>query len=344
MKELTIGMDLGDRRHAVCVLNKAGEAIEERTVLNDRESIGEWICRYKGATVAMETGTHSPWISRFLEELGMKVYVANARKLRAISTSNTKSDKADARMLARLCRADVELLSPIRHRSEQCQRDLVRVKVRDALVRTRVNQMNSVRFLMKSLGVKIPSGCKASVFVKRVREELSEDYLELVEPLLAMLDGIESKIREVDKQLEELAAKQYPETERLKQVPGVGPLTALTFILTLESPDRFPKARDVGPFLGLSPKRDQSGETDKQLRITKAGNGHMRRLLTNCSHYIIGPFGPPCDLREAGLRICERGGSIAKKKAVIAVARKLSVTLLALWRSGEDYCPVKEAA
>jgi len=344
MKELTIGMDLGDRRHAVCVLNKAGEAIEERTVLNDRESIGEWICRYKGATVAMETGTHSPWISRFLEELGMKVYVANARKLRAISTSNTKSDKADARMLARLCRADVELLSPIRHRSEQCQRDLVRVKVRDALVRTRVNQMNSVRFLMKSLGVKIPSGCKASAFVKRVREELSEEYLELVEPLLVMLDAIEAKIREVDKQLEELAAKQYPETERLKQVPGVGPLTALTFILTLESPDRFPKARDVGPFLGLSPKRDQSGETDKQLRITKAGNGHMRRLLTNCSHYIIGPFGPPCDLREAGLRICERGGSIAKKKAVIAVARKLSVTLLALWRSGEDYCPVKEAA
>jgi transposase len=148
----------------------------------------------------------------------------------------------------------------------------------------------------------------------------------------------------VDKQLEELAAWCYPETERLKQVPGVGPLTALTFILTLESPDRFPKARDVGPFLGLSPKRDQSGESDKQLRITKAGNGHMRRLLTNCSHYILGPFGPPCDLREAGLRICERGGPIAKKKAVIAVARKLSVTLLALWRSGEDYSPIKKVA
>lgn len=344
MKALTIGMDLGDRRHAVCVLDEAGKYIEERTVLNDRENIGEWICRYKGATVAMETGTHSPWISRFLEELGFTVHVANARKLRAISTSNTKSDKADARMLARLCRADVELLSPIRHRSEQCQRDLVRVKVRDALVRTRVNQMNSVRFLMKSLGVKIASGCKASAFVKRVREELSEDYLELVEPLLVMLDAIEAKIREVDKQLEELAAECYPETERLKQVPGVGPLTALTFILTLESPDRFLKARDVGPFLGLSPKRDQSGETDKQLRITKAGNSHMRRLLTNCSHYIIGPFGPPCDLREAGLRICERGEGIAKKKAVIAVARKLSITLLALWKSGEDYCPVKEAA
>lgn len=344
MKDITIGMDLGGRRHAVCVLNKAGKVVEERTVINDRESIGEWICRYKGATVAMETGTHSPWVSRFLEELGLKVYVANARKLRAISASNTKSDKEDARMLARICRADVELLSPVKHRSEACQRDLVKVKVRDALVRTRVNQMNSVRFLLKSLGVKIPSGCKATSFVKKVRAELADEYLELVRPLLEMLDVIEAKIKGVDKDLEVMAAERYPETDRLKQVPGVGPLTALSFVLTLESPQRFAKAREVGPYLGLSPQRDQSGDTDKQLRITKAGNTQLRCLLVNCSHYILGPFGPPCDLREAGMRICERGGGIAKKKAVIAVARKLSVTLLALWKSGEDYCPAKEAA
>lgn len=337
-------MDLGDRRHAVCVLSKDGKVIEERTVVNDRNSIGEWIIRYKGATVAMETGTHSPWVSRFLEELGMKVYVANARKVRAIWSSDTKSDKEDARMLAKLCRVDVELLSPVKHRSEACQRDLVKVKVRDALVRTRVNQMNSVRFLLKSLGVKIPSGCKASSFVKKIREDLLEEYLDLVNPLLEMLDVIESKIKEVDKDLEVMAAERYPETERLRQVPGVGPLTALSFVLTLESPERFAKARDVGPYLGLSPRRDQSGDTDKQLRITKAGNTQLRCLLVNCSHYILGPFGPPTDLREAGERICERGGGIAKKKAVIAVARKLSVTLLALWKSGEDYCPIKEAA
>lgn len=344
MKTATIGIDLGDRRHAVCVLNKAGEVIEERTVINDRESIGEWIIRYKGATVAMETGTHSPWVSRFLEELGMRVYVANARKLRAISTSDTKSDKEDARMLARLCRADVELLSPVKHRSEACQRDLVRVKVRDSLVRTRVNQMNSVRFLLKSLGVKIPSGCKATSFVKQVRAGIGEEYQELVEPLLVMLEAVNAKIKEVERDLEQMASERYPETELLKQVPGVGPVTALTFVLTLESPDRFPKAREVGPYLGLSPRRDQSGGTDKQLRITKAGNRQLRCLLVNCAHYILGPFGPPCDLRAAGMRICERGGGIAKKKAVIATARKLSVTLLALWKSGEEYCPVKEAA
>jgi len=343
MKNITIGMDLGDRCHAVCVLNKAGEEMEERTVVNDRESIGEWIIRYKGATVAMETGTHSPWVSRFLEELGMKVYVANARKLRAISSSNTKSDKEDARMLARICRADVKLLSPVKHRSEACQRDLVRVKVRDALVRARVNQMNSVRFLMKSLGVKIPSGCKATSFVKKVRGDLSEEYLELVGPLLEMLDEINVKIKQLDRELEEMATQRYPETLLLRQVPGVGPITALSFVLTLESPDRFPKAREVGPYLGLCPRRDQSGDSDKQLPITKAGNSQLRTLLVNCAHYILGPFGPPCDLRDAGMRICERGGSVAKKKAIIAVARKLSVTLVALWRSGEPYCPMKEA-
>ena len=344
MKEATIGMDLGDRRNAVCVLNKEGKVIEERSVMNDRESIGEWIIRYKGATVAMETGTHSPWVSRFLEDLGMRVYVANARKLRAISRSNTKSDKEDARMLARICRADVELLSPVKHRSEACQRDLVRIKVRDALVRARVNQMNSVRFLMKSLGVKMPSGCKATSFVKKVRADLADEYLELVGALLDMLDALEVKIKQVDKELEQMATERYPETERLRQVPGVGPITALSFILTLESPDRFAKAREVGPYLGLIPRRDQSGDSDKQLPITKAGNCQLRTLLVNCSHYILGPFGPPSDLREAGMRICERGGSVSKKKAIIAVSRKLSVILLTLWKNGETYCPIQEVA
>jgi len=314
MKKTTIGIDLGDRKHAVCVLNEAGTVVEERTVVNDRNSIREWIYRYKGATVAMETGTHSPWVSRLLEDLGFRVYVANARKLRAISSSNTKSDKEDARMLARLCRADVELLSPVKHRSERCQRDLVKVKVRDALVRTRVNQMNSVRFLMKSLGMKMPSGCKATSFVKKVRAELAAEYLELVTPLLEMLEVIEVKIKEVDKELERMATERYPETAILQQVPGVGPLTALSFVLILESPERFAKARDVGPYLGLSPRRDQSGETDKQLRITKAGNAQLRCLLVNCSHYILGPFGPPSDLRESGERIYQRGAGIAKKK------------------------------
>ena len=126
--------------------------------------------------------------------------------------------------------------------------------------------------------------------------------------------------------------QEYPEAQRLQEIPGVGPITALAFILVLEHHNRFKKARDVGPFLGLTPKRDQSGDLDKQLRITKAGNKMLRCLLVNCAQYTLGHFGPPSDIRSAGMRIAHGGSKIAKKKAVVAVARKLGVLMMALWK------------
>jgi transposase len=331
-----IGLDLGDRRHTVCVLDAAGEILAEFSIPNTREQLEGLSRQYPGAVIAMETGSHSPWISRLFEARGHRVYVANARKVRAISQSQTKSDKEDARMLARLARVDPKLLSPIRHRSEGAQRALVQLKVRDALVRSRVNQTNSVRFLLKSLGVIVPAKVKATAFVRKTRERLDAESIALVEPLLQAIDAVSAQIKAVETKLEELAT-QYPATARLQQVPGVGPLTALCFVLTVESPERFGCTRDIGPYLGLVPRRDQSGATDKQLPITKAGNAQLRCLLVNCAHYILGPFGPPSALREAGQRIAVAGGSAAKKRAVIAVARKLAVTLLALWKSGAEY-------
>lgn len=289
--------------------------------------------------MVMETGTHSPWVSRLVAALGHPVIVANARKLRAISQSQTKCDAEDAEMLARLGRADPKLLSPVRHRSEETQRALVRLKVREALVRNRVNLINSVRFLLKSLGVFVPSSIKSAAFPRKVRAQLAAADVALVAPLLTALDAINAEIKQLDLELETLAQERYPVTERLQQVDGVGPLTALCFVLTLESAERFPHARAAGPYLGLVPERDQSGLSDKQLGITKAGHVQMRCLLVNCAHYILGPFGPPCRLRAAGERIAARGGKSAKKRAVIAVARKLAVTLLALWKTGADYQP-----
>jgi transposase len=341
---VTIGWDLGDRRIAVCVLSAGGEIVAEESMANTRACIVAFAQRWPGALMVMETGTHSPWISRLLESLGHRVLVANARKLRAISTSVTKSDEEDARMLARLGRADPALLSPIKHRSEQGQRALLRIKVREALVRSRVNQMNSVRFLLKSLGLTVPSGSKAMTFTRKLRPMLDEATRCLVEPLLTMIDALNARIHEMDAELEAFGRERYPATERLRQVPGVGPLTALAFVLTIEDPARFRDTRDVGAYLGLVPRRDQSGNTDKQLPITKAGNVQLRCLLVNCAHYILGPFGPPCRLREAGERIAARGGKSAKKRAVIAVARKLAVTLLALWKSGADYEALPVAA
>ena len=330
-------MDLGDRRHAVCVLSANGDIVTEEAITNTRECLEAFAQRYPGAVIVMETGTHSPWVSRLFEARGHRVLVANARKLRAISQSQTKSDEEDAWMLARLGRADPALLSPITHRSEVGQRELVKLKVREALVRARVNQMNSVRFLLKSLGVVVPASVKATAFVRKFRAQADPAMAALVEPLLQSLDHLNLQIKQLDAELETLAREKYPMTERLRQVDGVGPLTALCFVLTIESPKRFPHTRDVGAYLGLVPRRDQSGNTDKQLPITKAGNTHLRCLLVNCAHYILGPFGPPSHLREAGLRIAARGGKSGKKRAVIATARKLAVTLLALWKSGADY-------
>lgn len=341
---LTIGLDLGDRKHQVCVLDGSGKIVAEEAITNTRECITRLAERYPRATYVMETGTHSPWVSRLLEGRGLRVIVGNARKLRAISQNQTKSDVEDARLLARLGRVDPTLLYPIRHRSESAQRALVRLKVRETLVRSRVNQMNSVRFLLKSLGLPVASGSKAMTFTRRLRPMLEEATRVLVEPLLGIIDLLNARIAEMDKELEVFGRERYPVTEQLRQVPGVGPLTALAFVLTIEDPGRFPETRAVGPYLGLVPKRDQSGESDKQLPITKAGNTQLRCLLVNCAHYILGPFGPPSRLREAGERIAARGGKSAKKRAVIAVARKLAVTLLALWKSGAEYEALPAAA
>lgn len=341
---VTLGLDLGDRRHSYCVLDHEGEILAEDQLVNTRECLEALSRRFPAATIAMETGTHSPWISRLFQARGHKVYVANARKVRAISQSQTKSDREDARMLARLARVDPKLLCPVKHRSEACQRVLVQLKSRDALVRTRVNLTNSVRFLLKSLGLEVPRSVKASAFVKKLHPMLDAATTALVEPLLQSIDFISEQIKALDATLHELARTQYPETERLQQIPGVGPLTALCFVLTLESPDRFAHARDVGPYLGLVPRRDQSGLSDKQLPITKSGNTQLRCLLVNCAHYILGPFGPDTHLRETGLRLAGRHGSAAKKRAVIATARKVAVTMMALWKTKAEYQPLLKAA
>jgi transposase len=218
-KTLTVGLDLGDRQHTACVLDEAGEIIAEEAFANSREVLTAFSARYPGATFVMETGTHSPWVSRLLTAQGHPVIVANARKLRAISQSQTKSDREDAQMLARLGRADPKLLSPVRHRSEATQRALVRLKVREALVRSRVNQINSVRFLLKSLGVFVSSSIKAMAFTRKVRAQLAPTDTALVEPLLAAVDAVNAQIKTLDAELETLAHERYPATERLRQIP-----------------------------------------------------------------------------------------------------------------------------
>jgi len=340
---ITIGMDLGDRDHIAVVLDTDGHEIECVKLTNTKVSMKRYFQRYGGATVAIEAGTHSPWISRLLEQLGCQVYVGNPHKLRVIWDSTDKSDERDARMLAMIARLEPKLLWPIRHRDLGAHSDLEMIKARDTLVQSRTKLINHVRSVVKGIGERLPS-CSAASFATRVVDLIPASLQPALMPLMDIIAQMTEGIRAFDKQIATLSTERYPQVRWLQQVQGVGPVTALTFILTIEDPGRFAKSRMVGPYLGLTPRRDQSGAVNKQLRITKAGNGYLRKLLVGCAHYIIGPFGADSDLRRHGLAIAARGGKNARKRAAVAVARKLAVLLHRLWVSEQDYIPLKAKA
>lgn len=335
-KHHTIGLDLGEGRHRFCVLDEAGEVVEQGSLSNERAALGRLTQRYRGAVVVMEAGTHSPWISRYLKELGSEVIVSNPRKVRAIYQHERKSDQRDAQMLARLGRMDRALLYPVRHCSEQAQQDLLRIKLRDSLVRARVGLINSVRFSLKSLGytVRNPS---TERFHKVVWETLPEAVRQMISPSVQALAELSARIKVLEHEITVLARTKYPQTLWLQQVPGVGALTALYFVLKIEDPQRFENVRDVGAYVGLCPRRDQSGGNDPQLRISKRGDAYLRRLLVSAAQYILGPFGPKSALRAYGLMLAADGSARAKKRAVVAVARKLAVLLLSLWKNRSPY-------
>jgi len=335
----TPGIDLGDRKRAVCALDACGEIIAEQSIPNTRESLTKLSASHPQALVVMEVEMNSPWVSRFLEGLDHRVLVANPRKLSAIYSNDHKCDRRDAEMLARLARADEKLVHPITHGTERAQRDLLQIKLRDNLVRQRVDVISAGRFTLKSMGIRLRSP-KTSCFARHARRELETDFpgtLALIDPSLAVLDAMTAQIRELERAIEKLAMESYPQCAHLQGITGVGTITSLTFVLTIGDPKRFSRSRDVGAYLGLVPKRDQSGDTDKQLRISKAGNAYLRRLLVSAARYVLGPFGPDCELKRHGMRLAERGGKRAKKKAVVAIARKLAVIMLALLRDGADY-------
>jgi transposase len=339
--EIFIGIDLGDEKNQICILDHNGEILEKTIIDNNITELNKFFDRFdkpKEVTVALETGTHSPWISNLLNARGFRVLVGNARKLRLIWDSTNKTDERDAEMLARISRFDPKLLSPIRHRSRSAHMDLAILKGRDTLVRCRTNLINFVRGTCKTAGTRLPK-CGAEAFPKMVIKHIPKDLLAATIPCINTILELTQKIRQLDSQIETLCEEVYPETEMLREIKGVGPVTSLAYVLTLEDPRRFRKSRDVGPFLGLTPKRDQSGDTDKPLQITKAGNTYLRRLLVSSAQYILGPFGPDCELKRSGIRIASRGGKVAKRKAVVAVARKLAVMMHNIWKNKTVYDP-----
>lgn len=341
--EKIVGLDLGDKFSYACVLDlKTGEIIKEKRIATRASCLETFFAGQPAMLIAIETGTHSPWISRLLESLGHEVLVANARKVRLVYGGDRKSDKLDAQKLARLARFDPKLLSPIQHRGKDAQAHLALIRSRDALVSSRVGLVNHVRGSVKAFGARLPV-CSTRTFARKARAVIPNELLAALEPVLIIIEKLSEQILAMEKRIKVLGREAYPETNVLRQVTGVGAITALTFILTLEEPSRFKKSRDVGAFLGLTPGQKQSGDRDVKLRISKRGDEGLRRLLVQSAHYLLGPFGSDCDLRRHGEKIAAGGGAYAKQRAIVAVARKLSVLLHRLWLTREIYEPLRNS-
>ena len=327
----------------------SGDKVLELKVQTTREGMESFFGKLAPARVAVEVGTHSPWIYRHLERLGHEVIVANARKLSMIYANDRKNDRTDAEILARVARLDPKLLAPIKHRSEECQVVRAGIKARDALVQARTKLINHVRGEVKSMGSRLPK-CSSATFHTHA-DELPEELQRAETPVMEMIAELTSQVREYDRRIARTCKKRFPETDNLQQVAGVGPVTALAYVTTPEDPSRYRNGRAAAAFVGLTPRQDQSGASNPELRITKAGDAYLRRLLVGNAQYILGPFGPDTDLRRWGLSLAERGGKdgkkkgggrAAKKRAVVAVARKLAGLLYRLWVTGEEYVPLRQ--
>jgi len=339
--EVTVGVDLGDKFSHICVLNSAGQKIEESRLATTPEAVRQRFSGMPRARIALETGTHSRWFSKLLEECGHEVVVANAREASRLCRRESKTDRLDAEQLARFARVDPTILRPIVHRSDAKHADLAIIRARDTLVRSRTQLVNHVRGTLKAHGVRA-KGCTTRSFEKKVVAVIPECLKPAMLPLLETLHGLSKRIAHYDRLIDRLCNDVYGETKLLQQIKGVGSLTSLAFVLTLGDPRRFKSSRRVGAYLGLRPKKRQSGDVDPELRITKMGDRYLRRILVTSAHYILGPFGEDSDLRRWGLELAGRGGKNAKKRAVVAVARKLAGLLHRLWVTGEVYEPLRQ--
>ena len=345
----TIGMDVSDRKTQICVMAKAGatpKVVMETTIPTTKDGLAKFLATQdKSSPVAFETGTHCRWMHEVAEGMGFKVYVANPCRLRMITESKTKNDVNDARMLARIALADPGLLHPVRLRSAEHQKMINLHEMRNLLVKQRTGIVVQLRSVAKSMGFRIPK-CQAASFHNLDRKTWPKEFRDIAWPMLKNLEQLAVTIKTYEKQIRELAATPTfkAKVERLMEIRYVGLYVATGFVaVTGGDMDRFETPRDVGPWLGVTPKQDQSGDIDRQCRMTKAGSPFMRRLLVESAQLIMRDGSAPTDLKVKGLRICARGAKISKRKAISAVARSLAVLMVAMLKKPDvPYVPLSE--
>ncbi len=332
-------IDLGDKLSEVCILDEEGEVLLRQRIPTSCVALEKLLGGLPPMRIALETGGQTNWVRRRLAAMGHEALVANAKRLKLIWDTHSKDDRRDALFLATIALRWPELLHAVKPRSLESEHNRAMLRSRACLVDGRVKLMNNVRGVLKSLGVRLPKpGIEA--FVRRVLEKIPAELREQLEPMLRVIEQMSAQIRVYDKQVLELSHERYREqTKRLLSVRGVGPLTALTFVLELDGDvARLSNSRAAGAVVGLRPSRKESGESKPELGITKTGNRMLRRYLVQCAHYVLGRNGLDCALKRWGLKLAgtsKRG----KKRAAVAVARKLAVLLHTLWRTDEDFDP-----
>ena len=347
----TIGIDVSDRKSQVCVMARTSGSpriVLEKTIPTTKEGLAEFLATQdKSTPVTFETGAHCRWMSEVASGAGHKVYVANPCRLKMITESKTKNDRNDARTLARMTLADVGLLHPVKLRSAEHQKMINLLESRGLLVRQRASAIVQMRAIAKAMGFRIPK-CSTECFHKLDTSSWPEGLRDIAWPMMKQLEQMTITINTYEKKIRELAETPTfkAQVDRLKEIRYVGLFVATAFVAVIGGDvERFEKPRDVGPWLGLTPKQDQSGDVDKQCHVTKAGSQSMRCLLTESAQMILREGSIDTDLKAKGLRICQRGAKIAKRKAVTAVARSLAVLMVAMLKKPDKpYVPLSERA
>src|ERR1039457_2424773 len=269
LDRLTVGVDLGDQWSNYCILGLGGETLAEGQFRTRKQETAEFFQGLATSRVVVEVGTHSAWVREIIAGFGHEVLVANPRLMEGSKRRRRKNDRIDAEKLARLGRIDPKSLHPIQHRSTEVREDLLVLRARDDVVKSRTELINSVRGLVKSMGARV-SGCSSDAFSQKAATQIPEGVRETLQPLLRLIATLSEEIKVFDQRIEKRAAEKYMHTQLLRQGNGGGAVTSLAYVLTLETPLRFARSRDVGPYLGLVPKQEDSGDSQPQLGISRA--------------------------------------------------------------------------
>jgi transposase len=333
-----VGMDLGKRESQIAIITEAGELVEKR-MRTERERLQRFFADRPKARILLEASTISEWVARLLEELGHEVVVAdpNYAPMYAQRSRRVKTDKRDARALAEACRLGA--YRPAHRTCDEQRHVRVVLGVRDKLVRTRAGLVTLVQALLSGEGIRVPTGSSVCFETRLEKLDLAEHLRAEIAPLLALLGPLNEQIERLDERLGELAVKDE-RVKRLLTMPQIGPVTAVSFVATLDEVGRFRGAHQVEAYLGLVPREWSSSEVQRRGRITKAGNSRMRWLLVEAAWRVATHKRRPetLALREWADRIARRRGM---RVAVVALARRLGGILYAMWRDGSAYDPAK---